>query len=81
MPVPLDPEVMLIHEALLEADHEHPAPAVTDTLPVPAEEPKELLVGEMENEHDPPDWFTVKVFPAMVRVPVLEDAAVLAATE
>ena len=79
--MPFIPEVMVIHGALLEADHEHPVPTVTDTLPVPADEPKEVLVGEMEYEHDCPDWFTVKVWPAMLSVPVLEEVVVLAATE
>ena len=30
---------------------------------------------------DIPDWFTVKVCPATVRVPVLDEVVVLAATE
>jgi len=30
---------------------------------------------------DIPDWLTVKVFPATVRVPVREEVAVLAETE
>ena len=79
--MPLAPEVMLIHVALLEAVHVHPVPAVTDTLPVPAEELKDLLVGEIAYEHDPPDWLTVKVWPATVSVPVREVLVVLAATE
>jgi hypothetical protein len=47
-PVPLLPDVIVIHDTLLEAVHEHPAWVVTDTLPVPPEAPKLALVGEIE---------------------------------
>ncbi len=49
LPVTLLLEVMVIQVvALLTAVQEHPAPAVTFTLPVPADEPKDLVVGERE---------------------------------
>jgi hypothetical protein len=48
LPVPLLPEVMVIHVSLLVAVHVQPVPAVTVTLPVPALAVKDWLVGEME---------------------------------
>jgi hypothetical protein len=47
--------------------------AVTVTLPTPPAERIVLLVGEMEKEQSRPDWVTLKVRPAMVRVPVRDD--------
>jgi len=46
-PVPGEPEVMLIHAALLMAVHAHPVPAVTLTLPDPPEEETVLSAGAM----------------------------------
>jgi hypothetical protein len=45
LPVPLDPEVIVIHAALLVAVHAQPAVVVTLTAPVLLPAPTELLVG------------------------------------
>ena len=50
-PVPLLPDVIVSHEALLEALQVQPDCVATDTLPVPPEAPKLALVGEMEKVH------------------------------
>ena len=49
-PVPLAPEVMVIHESLLLAVQLQFVPAITVTLivPVPPAVGNDLLVGEME---------------------------------
>jgi hypothetical protein len=46
-PLPLVPALMVSQEALLAADHGHPAPAVTDTLPSPPVAGTAALDGEM----------------------------------
>jgi hypothetical protein len=48
LPDPLDPEVMVIQLALLEAVQVQPEVAVTLTVPVPPLAPKVWLVGESE---------------------------------
>jgi hypothetical protein len=69
LPVPLGPEVMVIHETLLTIVQAHPAGAPTpmDALWMP-------LAGTDRpvppSEYVQPAWFTVKVRPAMVSVPV-----------
>ena len=45
--MPLDPAVIVIHDAPLEAVHEHPAPVETATVPEPAASPSVTSVGEM----------------------------------
>jgi hypothetical protein len=45
LPVPLLPDVIVIHAALLTAVHAQPAPTVTDTLPGPPLDEKVWLVG------------------------------------
>ena len=45
--MPLEPAVIVIHDAVLEAVHEHPAPVVTETVPEPAVSPSVTSVGEM----------------------------------
>ena len=74
MPLPLLPEVMFIQDALLDAFQLHPFATVTLTLPVPLEEPNEVLVEDMEyvQEISIPDCVTVNVLPAIVIVPVRE---------
>ena len=47
-PVPLEPAVIVIQEALVDALHAQPAWAVTVTLPVAPEEPTDRLAGEIE---------------------------------
>jgi hypothetical protein len=46
LPVPLAPDVTVIHEALLTAVHPQPLPAVTVTLPDPPPDPKLCEVGD-----------------------------------
>ena len=45
LPVPLPPEVIVIHDALLLAVHAQPLPADTLTVPVPALSDMATLVG------------------------------------
>jgi hypothetical protein len=78
LPLPLAPDVTVIHESLLVAVHAQPLPAVTATLPVPPPDGVLALVGAIENEHPLP-WLTVKAWPAMVAVPE-RDPPVVAAT-
>ena len=81
-PEPLLPELMAIQETVLLAVQLQPAPAVTLTVPVPPTEAKPLLVGEIEYvQLLPAAWVTVKVWPAIVMVPVLEVLLLLAPTE
>jgi len=64
---------MVIQLLLLEALHVHPVEVLTLTLPEPAEEENVLFVGDMLYVQDTlPSCVTVKVFPAMVIVPVRE---------
>ncbi len=79
--LPLLPDVMPIQPALLVAIQEQPLVALTLTLPVPPLATKDLLVDEIKDAHDAPDWLKVTVLPAMVIVPVLELVLLLAATE
>ena len=81
LPVPLSPDLMEIHEALLTAVHEQPAVAVTLMfIPFPPFFPIDWLIGAMEYVHGggAADCVTVKVCPATVRLPV-RCAPVLAA--
>ncbi len=48
MPVPLAPEVMVIHELLLTAVHGQAEVVLTFTVPVPPTAPKDSLIGEIE---------------------------------
>ena len=79
MPEPLAPLVTVSHEAELVAVQEHAAGVVTLTAPDEASAPDEMDPGEMETSHVPA-CSTVSVRPAMVTVPVLGEADVLAAT-
>jgi hypothetical protein len=64
LPVPLDPEVMEIQIALLDAVHAHPDGAVTATVPLPAVDPKLCDPGEIVSEHVPA-CVTVMLLPAI----------------
>jgi len=70
LPVPLLPDVIVSHVALLAAVHPHPE-AVDTAIEVPA--PPAALIdcatGSIEYEQ-PVAWFTVNVWPAIVSVPV-----------
>src|SRR5690349_10341610 len=57
------------HGALLVALHAQPAPVVTATVPVPPCAGTLADVGSIANEQLP-SWVTVKVWPAIVSVPV-----------
>ena len=48
LPVPLAPDVIVIHDALLTAVHPQPLLAVTATLPDPPLDPKLCNVGDAE---------------------------------
>jgi hypothetical protein len=72
---------MLIQLTLLFAVQAQPAPVVTLTLPEVPLAATELLVGEMEKLQDEPLCVTVKVRPAIVKVPVRDPLDELAATE
>jgi hypothetical protein len=69
---------------LLTAVQLHPLGAVTLTLPVPPLAGKDALVGEIEyvqlGAPSVPACVTVRVWPAMVRVPVRELVLLFAAT-
>jgi hypothetical protein len=67
-PVPLVPDVMVIHDALRVAVHAQPDPAVTATVPLPPDAGTERVSGEMPNAQPFP-WVTVTVWPAMTSVP------------
>ena len=81
MPEPLLPAVMVIQLALLLAVQLQPMPAVTLTLPLLALDATDALEDEMEYVQGAAAWLTVKVWPAIVIVPVREAVLVLAATE
>ncbi|MFN7919502.1 MAG: hypothetical protein U0Q16_05360 [Bryobacteraceae bacterium] len=77
-PLPLAPPVTVIHEALLVADHPHPAAADTFTDPDPPA--AGTLADPALNEYEHPEpSFTVNVCPAIVIVPDREGPALPAA--
>ena len=79
--MPLAPAVMVIQPTLLAAVQLHPVPAVTVTVPVAAADVARFDdVGEMLNVQGAPACVTVKVFPAMVSVPLREVVPVFAVT-
>jgi hypothetical protein len=81
LPVPLAPEVTVIHDALLVADRAQPVVPLTETLTPPPPAATVVLVGDSPNAPQAAAaWMTVKVLPAMVSVPVRDVPAVLAAT-
>ena len=80
-PEPLLPAVIVSQLLLLVAVQEQPAPAVTPTLPLLALEATDALGDEMEYVQGAAAWLTVRVWPAIVKVPVREVVLLLAATE
>ena len=78
-PEPVEPDVIVSHASLLVAVQAQPAPAATSKLALPPDAAMFVEVGEIENAQPLP-WFTVKVWPAIVNVPVRELVLVLAAT-
>ena len=83
LPLPLAPEVIINHVALLPAVHAQPAIVVTITVvPVPPAAPIDWLDGAIVYVHaggGAAACVTVNVWPAIVRVPA-RPAPVLAAT-
>jgi hypothetical protein len=72
---------MVIQAALLVAVQLQPAPLVTVTVPsTAAGEVRVVENGEMLKTHGVPGWVIVKVFPAIVSVPVRDALLVFAAT-
>jgi hypothetical protein len=72
---------MVIQLALLVEVQLQPVPAVTVTVPVVAADDVRFdEVGAMVNVQGAPAWVTVKVWPAIVSVPVRDEVLVLAAT-
>ena len=51
LPVPLAPALMVSHATLLVADHPHPAPAVTPTVPLPPAAATDCDTGEINGAH------------------------------
>lgn len=72
LPVPLAPDVIDNHAALLTAVQAHPIGVVTVMLPVADDSPTDRLVGERVTLHEAPDWLTVNVRFAIVSVPLLD---------
>lgn len=70
----------VIQDASLVAVQTQPSAAVTETVPVlpPAAAP--AAVGVIVGSHGAPAWVTVKIAPAMVRVPERGVAVALAST-
>ena len=81
LPVPDAPAVIVIQSTLLVANHPHPEPPVTPTVPVAAADVVRFDdVGLIVNVQGAPAWVTVKVCPPIVIVPVRDVVPVLAAT-
>ena len=68
MPLPLAPDVTVIHDALLTAVHPQPLPAVTVTLLSPPLDPTLCDVGDALKLHTPAS-VTVTVCPPTVTFP------------
>jgi hypothetical protein len=68
LPEPLAPDVIVIHESVVEAVHAQPVAIVTAVELLPAPAVKEALGGANVARHDPV-CVTVSVCPAIVAVP------------
>ena len=79
-PVPDVPVVIVTQDTPLDAVHAQPAVVVTATEPAPPSPANDRLVGEIEYEHGVAACVTVRVEPAIVRVPVRLTVAGFAAT-
>jgi hypothetical protein len=77
-PDPVEPPVMVIQDAELEAVHAQPEPAVTSTVPVDAGDSTERLVVESVKAHTGAACVTVNVRPPTVIVAVRAAAVVFA---
>src|SRR5919198_3075895 len=74
-PVPDSPLVIVSDGSLLTAVHEHQLPVVTLTIAVPPPDGIAWVAGEMEKLHPAAACVTVKVWSAIVTVPVRSPAA------
>jgi hypothetical protein len=74
------PEVIVIHETLLDADHEQSAGIVTETTRLPPLAGTESLVDESEAVQGAPACVTVSSRPPIAIVPVRVDPAGFAST-
>lgn len=81
VPLPLAPELTVSQAVLLVAVHVQPVEVVTVALVELAADPGLNEAGETVNEQGAAACVTVTVWPAIVRVPVRGDVAVLAAIE
>ena len=72
---------MLTQGTLLVAVQLQPVGIVTLIVPLPPLDKNDWLVGEIVRVQGMPPWLTVKVWPAIVTVPVRPLVLVLAATE
>ena len=70
MPLPVAPALIVIHAALLVAVHPQLGDALTVTVPVLAADVTLADVGVSVGAHGAAAWFTVKVLPPIVTVPV-----------
>lgn len=70
----------MIHSELLLAVHAQPDAIATLTLPDDVPAPTDALAGVSVAEHDAPTCVTVNVCPAIVSVPVRDEAFGLAVT-
>ena len=69
VPLPLAPDVIVSHDALLDAVQAQPAPVVTATRPVPPAAGWDADSGEIVKTQ-PGDWVIVTRCPATVAVPL-----------
>jgi hypothetical protein len=79
-PDPLAPDVMVSHDADVDAVHAQPVSVSTLTLPLVAAAGTEAVTGAMAKLQACPAWVTVKVWPAIVIVPVRAEVDGLAVT-
>jgi len=81
LPVPLAPTVIVSHESLLTAVQLHVALAVTVTFPLTAiDDVRFEDAGAIVTRHGTPACVTVKLWPAIVTVPIRVVVSVLAVT-
>lgn len=80
LPLPCVVGGMVIHAALDDTDHVHPAVVVTVTVATPPPVPIDAVVGDTEYVQDAPAWFTVTLCPATVSVALRDEVELLAAT-
>jgi hypothetical protein len=70
LPLPVAPDVMLIHDDCSDEDHVQPAGEVTAKVALPPTYATSEDVGDTVYVQGTPAWLTVRVWPAIVIVPV-----------